>query len=106
MKKNQLIENKNKEKEVKSQHRKKNKTVEFFLVSKDFMRLRPTLPKNKKRNDYIFQNAFYHFLQITPDTFKETVLDDQCQKHLLGTKEKAYQEKKIPLGWYRMIKNW
>ncbi len=34
------------------------------------------LPKNKKQDGSIFQNAFYDLLQITPDIFEETVIGD------------------------------
>ena len=42
-----------------------------------------SLPKNKKRDDSIFQNAFHDLLQITPNIFEETVEDDLGFKKLL-----------------------
>ena len=47
-----------------------------------------SLPKNKKRDDSIFQNAFYDLLQITPDIFEETVRGDLGPKTSEGNKEK------------------
>lgn len=32
------------------------------------------LQKNKKQDDFLFQNAFYDFFQITPDILAETVI--------------------------------
>ena len=34
-----------------------------------------SLPKNDKREHFIFQNAFYNLLQISPDIFEDTVID-------------------------------
>ena len=52
------------------------------------------LPKNKKRDDLIFQNAFYDLLQITPDIFAETVIGDLKSKASVQTKGKGVSKKK------------
>ena len=77
-KRRHLAENTKKEKEAKTQARKeKHDNRLFFFVSKDLMLLEPDLiygsnpvtprflPKNKNRDNSIFQHAFYDFLQIT-----------------------------------------
>ena len=95
-KRRQLAENKKKEKEARSQVRKEKQNYRLFSqVSKDLMRLGPdliygpdlvtarSLPKNKKRDDSIFQNAFHDLLQITTHIFEETVEGDLGFKKLL-----------------------
>ena len=47
-----------------------------------------SLPKNKKRDDSILQNAFHDLLQITPHIFEETVEGD------LGFKKTALNKGK------------
>lgn len=93
------------EKEAKSQVRKQKQDNRlFFLVSKDLMQLlvyglnpitpRP-LPKNKKRDDSIFQDVFYDLLQISysryfcGDSYRAT----PGQKHLFRAKEYKIIEK-------------
>ena len=101
-KRRRLAENKKKEKEAKSQARKEKQDDRlFFLVSKDLMRLGPDLiygpnpvtpqplPKNKKQDGSIFQNAFYNLLQITPDIFEETVIGDLRSKTSARDKRKG-----------------
>ncbi len=110
-KRKQLAENKKKEKEAKSQARKeKQDDWLFFLVSKDLIRLRPALiygpnpvtprplPKNKKQDDSIFQNAFYDLLQIIPDIFEETVIGDLGSKTSARDKRKDVSRKKNTAG--------
>ncbi len=65
------------------------------------MRLRPdliygfnpvtprSLPKNKKQDDSIFQNAFSNLLQITLDIFEERVIGDLGSKASARNKEKS-----------------
>ena len=106
-----LAENKQKEKEAKSQARKEKQDDRlFFLVSKDLMRLGPDLiygpnpvtprplPKNKKQDDSIFQNAFYDLLQITPDIFEETVMGELGSKTSARNKGKGVSRKKKTAG--------
>ena len=56
------------------------------------------LPKNKKLNDSIFQNAFYNLLQITPDIFEETVIGDLGSKTSARDKIKDVSRKKNTTG--------
>ena len=56
-----------------------------------------SLPKNKKRDDSIFQNAFYD-LQITPDIFEETVIGDLRPKSSARNKGKGVSRKKNTAG--------
>ena len=110
-KRRRLAENKKKEKEAKSQAKKgKQDDRLFFLVSNDLMRLGPELicgpkpvtpcllPKNKKRDDSIFQNAFYDLLQITPDIFAEPVISDLGSKKSVRSKGKGVSRKKNTAG--------
>ena len=118
-KRRRLAESKKKEKEAKSQAKKEKQDDRlFFLVSKDLMRLGPDLiygpnpviscllPKNKKRDDSIFQNAFYGLLQITPDIFAEPVIGNLGSKKSVQSKGKGISRRKIPLSWYKMMKSW
>ena len=110
-KKRQLVKNKKKEKEAKSQARKEKQDDRLFLLlSKDLMRLGPgliygpnpvtprLLPKNKKRDDSMFRNAFYDLLQITPDIFAETVTGDPKSKTPVQAKGKGVSKKKNTAG--------
>ena len=56
------------------------------------------LPKNKKRDDSIFQNAFYDLLQITPDIFAKTVIGDPKSKTPIQAKGKGVSKKKNTAG--------
>ncbi len=56
------------------------------------------LPKNKKQDDSIFQNAFYDLLQITPDKFEKTVIDDLGSKTSARDKRKEVSKKKNTAG--------
>ncbi len=106
-KRRRLAENKKKKKEAKSEARKEKQNDRlFFLVSKDRVRLGPdliyglnpvtpwSLPKNKKRGDSIFQNAFYNLLQTTPDIFEETVMSELGSKTSARNKKKGVSRKK------------
>ncbi len=52
------------------------------------------LPKNKKQDNSIFQNAFYDFLRITPDIFEETVIGDLRSNKSAWDKRKGVSRKK------------
>ena len=53
-----------------------------------------SLPKNKKRDDSIFQNAFHNLLQIIPHIFEETVGGDLGSKTSARNKGKGASRKK------------
>ena len=106
-KRRQLAENKKKEKEARSQVRKEKQNDRLFSqVSKDLMRLGPdliygpylvtsrSLPKNKQRDDSIFQNAFHDLLHIIPHIFEETVEGDLGFKKTALNKGKCISRKK------------
>ena len=56
------------------------------------------LSKNKKQDDFIFQNIFYNFLQITQIFLLKQLQATPSQKYLFKPKEKMYQNRKILLG--------
>ncbi len=56
------------------------------------------LPKNKKQDGSIFQNAFYDLLQITSDIFEETVIGDLGSKTSARDKGKGVSRKKNTAG--------
>ena len=110
-KRRQLAENKKQEKEAKVEARKQKRNDRFFFqVSKDLMRLGPdliygpnlvaprSLPKNKKRDDSIFQDAFQDLLQISPNIFEETISGDLGLKIPTQNKGKGVPRKKNTTG--------
>ena len=110
-KRKRLAKNKKKEKESKSQAEKEKQDDRlFFWVSKNLMRLGPdliyglnpitprSLPKNKKQDDYIFQNAFSDLLQITLDIFEEKVMGNLGSKTSARNKGKGVSRKKKTVG--------
>ncbi len=110
-KRGRLAENKKKGKEAKSKAGKEKQNDRlFFLVSKDLIQLgldliygtnpvtsRP-LPKNKKQDNSIFQNAFYDLLQITTDIFEDTVIGDLGSKTSTWDKRKDVSRRKNTAG--------
>lgn len=110
-KRRQLAENKKREKEAKVEARKQKQDDRFFFqVSKDLMRLGPdliygpnlvaprSLPKNKKRDDSIVQDAFQDLLQISPNIFEETIPGNLGLKITAQNKGKGVSRKKNTTG--------
>lgn len=56
------------------------------------------LPKNKKRDDTMFQDAFHDLLQITPDIFAEAIIGGPKLKTPVQTKGKGVSKKKNTAG--------
>lgn len=54
--------------------------------------------KNKKQDDFIFQNSFYNLLQITPDIFVEIVTGNSKSKTSIQTKAKGLLKNKNTAG--------
>ena len=78
----------------------------FFQVSKNLMQLGldlvygPNLiticsqTKNKKRNDFTFLQAFQDLLQIAPDIFEKTFLEDLVPNTPIQNKGKGVSRRK------------
>lgn len=58
-----------------------------------------SLPKNKKRDDSIFRDAFQDLLQISPNIFEETVSGDLGLNLPAQNKGIGVSRKKNTTGW-------
>lgn len=69
-----------------------------------------SLPKNKKRDDSIFQDAFQNLLQISPNIFEETISGDLGLKIPAQNKGKGVSRKKnttgLVQGDVKLIEEW
>lgn len=70
----------------------------------NFVTPRP-LPKNKKRDDFIFRDAFQDLLRITPGIFQETVVGDLGLRVSARAMGESVSRKKETIGLiqYRVI---
>ena len=103
----QLAENKKVEKKLRQKQKDRNRMIEFFFryqkIGPDLIygpNLVPprSLPKNKKRDDSIFRDAFQDLLRITPDIFQETFVGGLGLKIPAQNKGKGVPTKKKTTG--------